>query len=149
LPFGGPVTHQAAIAETPLGPFKKHSKRIFYKEGEMFPAEDPYVWYQRSDDIYYGLVKDMHGTFTNQGVSLAFFRSKDGLNWEPADHPLASALEIKWEDGTVEKVAHLERAQLLFEEGEPIMLYCAAVKGNPYTSTTFNVHIPLASNNRK
>ena len=94
--------------------------------------------------MYYGLVKDMHGTFTGHGVSLAFFKSKDGLNWEPADHPLASALEIKWEDGTVEKIAHLERAQVLFDEEQPIMLYCASSKGDPFTSATFNVHIPLA-----
>jgi hypothetical protein len=143
LPFGGPVTHQAAIAETPLGPITKHNRRIFYKEGEHFPAEDPFVWYQESEDIYYGIVKDMHGAFTKYGVSLAFFKSKDGLKWEPSDNPLASKLEIKWEDGTVEKVAHLERAQILFEEGTPIMLYCASAIDDPYTSRTFNVHIPL------
>jgi len=146
LPFGGPVTHQAAIAETPLGPISKHNKRIFYKEGEHFPAEDPFVWYQESDDIYYGLVKDMHGVFTEYGVSLAFFRSEDGLNWEPADNPLASKLEIKWEDGTIEKVANLERAQILFVDGNPLMLYCASTKDCPYSSISFNVHIPLKIN---
>lgn len=146
LPFGGPVTHQAAIAETPLGPITKYNRRIFYEEGEHFPVEDPFVWYQASDDMYYGLVKDMHGTFTKIGVSLAFFKSEDGLNWEPSDNPLASKLEIKWEDGTIEKVANLERAQILFEEGNPIMLYCASSKDDPYTSKTFNVHIPLNVN---
>jgi len=143
LPFGGPVTHQAAVAETPLGPITKHNRRIFYKEGEHFPAEDPFVWYQESDDIYYGIVKDMHGAFTDYGVSLAFFKSEDGLNWQPSDNPLASKIEIKWEDGTVDKVANLERAQILFEEGNPIMLYCASAKDDPYTSKTFNIHIPL------
>ena len=143
LPFGGPVTHQAAIAETPLGPIKKYNKRIFYKEGEHFPAEDPFIWYQKSDDRYYGLVKDMKGTFTNAGVSLALFTSQDGLHWEPAENPLASKLEVKWEDGSIEKLARLERAQILFENDKPVMLYCAAAKGDPFTSETFNIHIPL------
>ncbi len=143
LPFGGPVTHQAAIAETPLGPIQKHNKRIFYKEGEHFPAEDPFIWYQKSQDKYFALVKDMHGTFTHQGVSLAFFTSHNGIDWAPAENPLASKLEIKWSDGRVEKVARLERAQVLLEDGKPIMLYCACTKGDPFKSTTFNVHIPL------
>ncbi len=143
LPFGGPVTHQAAIADTPLGPIKKYKQRLFYKEGEHFPAEDPYVWYQPACKMYYGIVKDMHGIFTGHGVSLAFFESKDGLNWEPSDNPLASKLEIRWEDGTIDTVANLERAQVLIENGKPVMLYCASAKGDPYTSGTYNVHIPL------
>lgn len=143
LPFGGPVTHQAAIAETPLGPIKKHNQRLFYKEGEHFPAEDPFIWYQPGCKMYYGIVKDMHGTFTGQGVSLAFFESRDGLNWVPSDNPLASKLEIRWEDGTTDKVANLERAQVLIENGKPVMLYCACAKEDPFENETFNVHIPL------
>ena len=91
----------------------------------MFPAEDPFVWYQLEDDCYYGIVKDMHGVFTHQGVSLALFTSEDGLNWNPAENPLVSKLEINWEDGSVEQVARLERAQLLIENDRPRMLYCA------------------------
>lgn len=144
MPFGGPVTHLAAIAETPKGPITKYKQRIFYKEGEMFPAEDPFVWYQENEDKYFGIVKDMHGTFTNAGKSLAFFESEDGLNWRLAEHPLASKIEIKWKDGSVEKVTHLERAQILFEKGKPLVLFCACSKGDPFsTSGTFNVHIPL------
>jgi len=143
LPSGGPVSHLTAIADSPLGPIKKYNKRIFYKEGEDFPAEDPFVWYQESDDMYYGIVKDMKGTFTGQGVSLAFFESKDGFDWKPAEKPLASKREILWEDGTVEKVPRLERAQVLIEDGMPIMLYCASKKGDSFTSESFNVHIPL------
>jgi hypothetical protein len=143
LPFGGPVTHQAAIADTPLGPVTKIRRRIFYQEGAHFPAEDPFVWYHPGSRMYYGIVKDMQGTFTGQGVSLAFFVSKDGLNWEPAENPLASRLEIRWEDGTIDQVKNLERAQVLTENGDPVMLYCACAKKDPFTSETFNVHIPL------
>jgi hypothetical protein len=149
LPFGGPVTHLAAIAETPMGPIKKYNKRIFYKEGEMFPAEDPFVWYDESADVYYGIVKDMHGTFTGEGVSLAFFKSDNGFDWKPAANALASKLEFTYEDGAVQKVARLERAQVLLEDEFPRMLYCASTKGDPFTSETFNVHIPLKKESSK
>ncbi len=147
MPFGGPVTHLAAIAETPDGPIRKINQRIFYKEGEIFPAEDPFVWYQENCDTYYALVKDMHGTFTNQGVSLAFFESEDGLNWHPAEKPLGSKLEVEWEDGTKEELAKLERAQILFEDGKPVMLYCASGKIGRFPSESFNIHIPLKMEN--
>lgn len=143
MPFGGPVTHLAAIADSPTGPIAKINRRIFYKEGEMFPAEDPFVWYQESCDKYYAIVKDMHGVFTNAGVSLAFFESNDGLNWEPAANPLASSLEVDWEDGTKEKLAKLERAQILFEDGKPVMLYCASGTIGKFPAESFNIHIPL------
>jgi len=145
LPFGGPVTHLAAIAESPTGPIKKYKERIFYIEGEHFPAEDPYVWFQANEDKYFGIVKDMQGSFTNAGVSLALFESADGLAWKPSDHPLASKLEIQWDDGTIDKVARLERAQILFEHGVPKVMYCATTYGGPMNSETFNVHIPLKS----
>lgn len=146
MPFGGPLTHLAAIAESPTGPVKKINQRIFYKEGEMFPAEDTFVWYQESCDLYYAIVKDMHGAFTKAGVSLAFFESKDGLHWKPSANPLASKLEVVWQDGTREKLAKLERAQILFEKGQPIMLYCASGKPGEFPAKSFNIHIPLNIN---
>ena len=149
LPFGGPVTHQAALADTPTGPIKKYGQRLFYREGEHFPAEDPFVWYQPGCKTYYGIVKDMHGIFTGQGVSLAFFESKDGLTWEPSANPLASKLEIHWDNGSVDVVAHLERAQVLIENGMPVMLYCACSKGDPFSNETFNVHIPLRTDDKR
>ena len=41
----------------------------------------------------------------------------------------------------------LERAQILIEDGKPLVLYCASTKGEPHTSETFNVHIPLKTIN--
>ena len=143
MPFGGPVTHLAAIADSPSGQIKKVNQRIFHKEGEMFPAEDPFVWYQKSCDRYYAIVKDMHGVFTNEGASLALFESDDGLNWSPSANPLASRLEVQWQDGPIEKLAKLERAQILLENGEPIMLYCASGWIGKFPAESFNIHIPL------
>ncbi|MDN5200317.1 glycoside hydrolase family protein [Fulvivirgaceae bacterium BMA10] len=127
--------------EEPTGPFRKLEGLIFYKEGKKFPAEDPYIWYQHSDDRYYAIVKDMKGTFTNAGTSLAFFKSNDGLNWEPAQKALVSGLDIHWEDGNVQRVGRLERPQVLIENGQPGTLYCAVLYNRG--GATVNVHIPL------
>ncbi|MCT4586984.1 MAG: glycoside hydrolase family protein [Carboxylicivirga sp.] len=142
LPFGGPVSHLAAIADSPAGPFKKLNQRIFYEEGQKFPAEDPSIWYDKKVDTYYAIVKDMKGAFTKRGTSLAFFTSKDGLNWAKAEQALASTLQINWEDG-IQKVTKLERPQILLENGCPIMLYCSVSENNPFQEPTYNVHIPL------
>ncbi len=148
LPSGGPVCHLYAISDTPVGPFKKFNTPIFTAEGSTFPAEDPYIWLQ--DDRYYAIVKDMSGSFTHRGQSLALFTSENGVDWEPADNPLVSTLEVMWHDGNIESYSHLERPQLLFEDGVPSMLFLATDKIKDYTKTSnenrehsFNMHLKL------
>lgn len=137
-PFGGPVVHLTAIAEKPEGPFVKQNKPIFTSENIDFPAEDPYVWYQ--DNCFYAIVKDMKGAFTNAGRSLVLFYSLNGLDWKLAKHPLVSSLNVKWSDGTSQRLEALERPQLLFENGKPTILLCAV---NEYLGHSYNVQIPL------
>ncbi|TWU41030.1 glycoside hydrolase family protein [Novipirellula artificiosorum] len=138
LPWGGPVVHLAATSDSPTGPFSKHPDPIFTAEGDAFPAEDPFIWVE--DGFVWAIVKDMKGAFTGAGQSLALFRSEDGIDWSPAKHPLVSKLEIHWEGGETERVAHLERPQLWLRNGEPHVLFCAADKDREHA---FNVHIPL------
>lgn len=137
-PFGGPVVHLTAISDRPEGPFVKQNKPIFTAENVDFPAEDPFVWNQ--DNCYYAIVKDMKGAFTKAGRSLVLFYSLDGLDWKLAKHPLVSTLNIKWEDGTVQKLEALERPQLYFENGVPVALLCAV---NENLGHSYNVQIPL------
>ena len=137
-PFGGPVVHLTAIADRPEGPFIKQNKPIFTAENVDFPAEDPFVWYQ--DNCYYAIVKDMKGSFTKAGRSLALFYSPDGLDWKLAKHPLVSTLNIKWEDGANQKLEALERPQLFFENGKMVALLCAV---NESLDHSYNVQIPL------
>ena len=141
LPFGGPVVHLAATARSPLGPFTKHSRRIFTREGATFPAEDPFIWHDGSR--YLGIVKDMGGHFTGRGVSLALFVSDDGLDWSPAPRPLVSTLILPHSNGRMQTLQKLERPQLLLIDGHPAVLYCAAVD-TPDLNGSFNVAIPLA-----
>lgn len=139
-PFGGPVVHLAATSDSPTGPFKKHDKVLFVREGVKFPAEDPFIW--REGNRYRGIVKDMKGYFTGEGQSLALFESRDGLDWYPSDEPLVSRLEINWEGRGIQNVAHLERPQVLLKDGTPAVLYCAADETREHS---FNVHIPISS----
>jgi len=137
-PFGGPVVHLTAISNSPEGPFVKQQKPIFTAENVDFPAEDPYVWHQ--DGCFYAIVKDMKGSFTKAGKSLALFYSIDGLNWKLAQHPLVATLVLQWENGFQQKLEALERPQLFFENGRPIVLLCAV---NENLTHSYNVQIPL------
>lgn len=138
MPMSGPVIHLTAIAEKPEGPFVKQHKPIFTAKDEVFPAEDPFVWYD--NNCYYAIVKDMKGAFTKAGRSLVLFYSVDGLIWKLARHPLVSKLEIRWENGVVQKVMALERPQLFLENGKPKAILCAV---NEKRDHSFNVQIPL------
>lgn len=137
--------HGVALASSPTGPFTVQPQTIFAKaDGSIGMAEDPFVWYDRRSQSFFAIVKDFNGRITQAGPSLALFTSPDGLAWKPAEHVLASKLEIPWADGERQKVYHLERPQLLFDEqGQPMMLYCACMP-TAKQDRAFNVHIPLA-----
>ncbi|GAA4236426.1 hypothetical protein GCM10022291_20730 [Postechiella marina] len=140
--FGGPVVHCVATSDSPTGPFKKHDKPVFTAKGYDFPAEDPFIWYEKGK--YRAILKDMHGAFTDAGQSLVLFESEDGFDWNLSKNALVSKLEIHWEDGTIQKVDHLERPQLYIENGKPIALLCASdIKDKNGVLQSFNVQIPL------
>lgn len=139
-PSYGPVMHMVATSESPAGPFKKHPKPIFTKQGEHFPAEDPYIWH--SGGRYWAIVKDMRGVFTGQGKSTALFESADGFEWKLAAHPLVATTEITWADGRKQRLHSLERPQLFFENGKPILIMFACDE-DKQRSHSFNVQIPL------
>jgi hypothetical protein len=61
---------------------------------------------------------------------------------ETGAQSLVSKLQLKWADGTTEKLEKLERPQLYLENGVPAVLFCAgAPAGN--LDESFNVRIPL------
>lgn len=145
LPFGGPVVHLTAKSTAPDGPFVKQLKPIFTAEGSNFPAEDPFVWYQ---DGYWAIVKDMHGSFTGAGKSLALFHSDNGFDWAPYNDGngcLVLGLSLKKADGGEEEFSNLERPQLLFDEkGRPsVLLLAAAKKKDGVVTETFNVQLEI------
>jgi hypothetical protein len=139
-PFGGPVVHVAATSASPTGPFTKHPAAVFAKAGVAFPAEDPFIWW--GPDRYWAVVKDNAGHFTGAGRSLVLFESADGLDWRLARHPLVSTLQLRWDDGTVQPLAALERPQVFLEAGRPAVLFRAA-SADPGYGHSFNLQIPL------
>jgi hypothetical protein len=137
LPFGGPVIHRIALSKRPDGPFIKQPDPIFTINGSKFPAEDPFIWYQKGQ--YRAVLKDMGGYFTRAGRSLVLFESADGLHWQPSNPCLISDRTVRFEDGSIKQFDYLERPQIYFENGKPSILFCAARDGDK----TCNIHIPL------
>ena len=141
-PNGGPVVHMVATSDSPLGPFKKYDVPIFTFEGERFPAEDPYIWYQ--DGRYRAIVKRMKHVGKKRHFSLVHYDSENGIAWKPAKHFEISERKIQWANGREQQFLHLERPQVFIENGEPIALLCAADTLNAEGSRdAFNIQIPL------
>lgn len=136
----GRVVHRVATSDQPFGPFQKNPGLVFDAEGHFFPAEDPYIWHQ--DDRFLAIVKDFRGAFTDLGKSLVLFESYDGIDWQLCSKPLASKIEINWEDGITEEYGRVERPQIYFEDGKPSVLFVAVSSGGK----SKNVHIPLKTN---
>ncbi|NJB37775.1 glycoside hydrolase family protein [Croceivirga sp. JEA036] len=142
LPAGGPVVHMVAIGDSPTGPFKKYPDPVFTFEGERFPAEDPYIWYQ--DGRYRAIVKRMKHVNGERLFSLVHYDSKDGIHWDKATFFNISERKITWEDGREQQFVHLERPQVFVEDGRPVALLCAADTLNAAGAReSFNLQIPL------
>jgi hypothetical protein len=139
-PFYGPVLHCVATSDNPTGPFTKHPKPIFVKEGVQFAAEDPFIW--SDGQRYWAIVKDNAGYFTGAGKSTALWQSDDGIDWRLAKHPLVATTEIVWQDGQKQKQNSLERPQLFFEHGRPTVLLFATDTDSK-REHSFNVRLPL------
>lgn len=142
LPAGGPVVHMVAIADSPTGPFKKYPDPVFTFDGETFPAEDPYIWYQ--DGKYRAIVKRIKHVNKKRLFSLVHYDSNDGIHWSQGKYFEISDRTITWQDGSSFKFDHLERPQVFIENGKPIALLCAtdSIDVNNVRHS-FNLQIPL------
>jgi beta-glucanase (GH16 family) len=140
LPFGGPVYHGVATSDRPDGGFTKHPTPVFVKDGVSFAAEDPYVW--SHGEKYWAIVKDNAGHFTGRGKSTALFESDNGLDWRLAKHPLVATTEVRWDSGRQQTMHSLERPQLFFESGQPVVLMFA-VDEDSRRDWSYHVRVPL------
>jgi hypothetical protein len=140
LQIQGRVIHLAAVAENPAGPFRKTYQTAFTAEGVAFPAEDPYIWYDRKDGCYYAVLKDMCGAFSDAGRSVVLFKSSNVLDWLPHEHVLVTDRSLRMADRSIRQYMHLERPQLYIENGMPKAL-CFAADMNRENSC--NIQVPL------
>lgn len=142
LPAGGPVVHCVATSDLPAGPFVKHEGLVFAFEGERFPAEDPYIWYQ--DGRYRAIVKRMKHVGSQREFSLVQYDSEDGFDWKASKYHEISERIVQWEDGRQQQFTHLERPQVYIENGEAVALLCAAdTLDDNNVRHSFNIQIPL------
>ena len=139
--------HGVALGESPAGPFRALDRFVFdvrMPDGRLANAVDPFVWHDAERGRFYAIVKDFSGRLTGADPGLALLTSIDGIDWRRARHPLVSAKELRFADGTALPVQRLERPQLLLDErGRPQVLYAACIVGEGYDGHAFNVHIPL------
>ena len=140
MPKGGKVICGAAVADSPLGPFKKFDKPIMENPEHPWAVEDPYIWSENGK--YYALVKDFQGYFTKtQKGAVALFESENGADWNISENYLAFEKKLYLENG-IKEVRNLERPQLYIEDGKPKCLLCACMEYDN-APTTFNIRIPL------
>lgn len=145
MPFGGPVVHLTATADSPTGPFTKQLKPIFLAPGVDFPAEDPFAWFDYAAGRYYAIVKDNAGHFTKAGKSLALWQSTDGMQWKLAPQPLFTKTEYRDSAGQLVTVNSLERPQLVFGPAGHALALLAAVDETEARTHSYNLQIALES----
>lgn len=142
--------HGVAISDSPTGPFLPLDREVFTietPEGEKLSAEDPYVWYNQNEKLFYAIFKDFTGKFTKGEPSLAIMHSKDGIDWVLPEQSQFMKKELILKTGEIIKVNRLERPQLLLDDkGNPKVLFaaCAIINVNPRTDGgCFNIQIPI------
>lgn len=151
-PNVGNMTFWMAKADRPDQPFQF--------VGEVFTSadmacEDPCMWYDKKRKLFYAAVKYYSNSkkIIPQFGALALITSKDGLNWQPASHPLISLRELHMKGGKKIELAHLERPFTVIDsKGQVMALFAAASIEEPTKgdiehvqpeNNTFNVCFPI------
>ncbi|MGM9760294.1 MAG: glycoside hydrolase family protein, partial [Parabacteroides sp.] len=142
--------HGVALADTPTGPFIPLDSIVFNlptADGAKQSAEDPYVWYNRKEKLFYAVFKDFTGHFTQADPCLALMYSEDGIDWKLPAHSRFMKKELVLTSGDTIQVDRLERPQFLLNaEDDPLVLYSACSideLNGKRDGSSFNVQIPL------
>lgn len=117
-----------AHANSPAGPYERLADEPIFRFDETNDhVEDAYVWWV--DDHYELIMKDMAGGICGERGGGIHARSDDGMHWQVSDPPQAYSRTVTWDDGSVTTQGHLERPQLLLENGVPTHLFAATSDG--------------------
>lgn len=145
---GGGVFQYPALAETPLGPFRRHARPMIdkskrFKEKITFNLDDHFEWFQ--DGKYYAIVKDQNPPFlTRYERCLLLLESPNGLDWDLAAQPLVTDFHLRWDDGSASRFERLEMPKLYLEDGKPKVLFLASLPETK-SAVSFNLALPLRS----
>jgi hypothetical protein len=139
----------AAMAADADAPFERLADEPVIKFPDGHHAEDPFIW--QCGDHFEMLAKDWTG-MTGQPGSGLHARSTNMIAWELMPQPRAYSRQVTWDDGATTEQGHLERPQLLIQDGRPTHLFLATGDGPPggeamvktLMSRTWNMVIPLA-----
>lgn len=107
-------------------------------------VEDGYVW-EEGGKLYI-IMKDMQGGISGEKSGGIQASSSNGIEWEICDPPQAYSRTIQWSDGRTITQGHLERPQVLIQEGKPTHVFFATDNGrgnHELESTSWNMVIPL------
>lgn len=144
LPVGGRVVCGTAVADLPLGPFRKSPSPVLVNPKEDWSVEDAFLWVENGR--FYVLAKDFSGYFTKAGKNhAALFESENGRDFRPAADPVGYLREVTTVEGERLSFSFMERPQIYFEEGRPRALLCACMRDeNPMTAKhSFHIRLPL------
>jgi hypothetical protein len=147
--FGGGVVHYPALAENPLGPYRRHSQILIDKRKLLgtsqhfnFHIDDHVEWFQ--DDRYYAIVKDHDAPFISEhGRALLLMESPDGLEWRLSRHVLVQDFDVTWDHGGTERFERLEMPKLYREGGRNRMLFLAARSDSKNSEASYLLAVPL------
>ena len=136
----------AAVAEHYAGEYRAVSDRPIFGPEQFGVIEDPFVWCR--DGNYHMIAKDMEGTLCGEHHGGLYAVSRDGIQWELGSPKQAYTRAVTWDDGQTQTLGQMERASVLFANGQPRCLF-AAVGDGPggfhNMTRSWNVAIPLKS----
>lgn len=125
-----------AIADSPAGPFTIQPKLAI----QDIDTEDASVWYDAKYTAFFAI----YHAHSYVGV----ITSVDGINWQPAAHPVVLKREVPLSDGSIMRLACHERPYVFYENGKPAALCISARLGADY-NTGACIIIPLKDNGKK
>ena len=103
----------AAIADSPLGPWRVVSKDIFPVRCANFPGEDPCLW--REGDVIHCSIHDNGRFYATSDRALVRFESRDGVHWKNCGELFPRG-----------KISRLERPFVLAESDGKRLLFAAS-----------------------
>lgn len=144
-----PLQLGVAVSNRPDGIFTRLTDApIFSFENPNWFVEDPFIWYENGrfcllmkDDF-----RDSSGGITGEWGAGIYAESEDCIHWEIAKRPKAYSRTLHWSDGSVTIQSHLERPNILFQNGKPTHVFAATGSGTEpwvFDGATWNVCMPL------